>query len=202
MNTQKPLQIKAQNDFRTIGSSTFQVIRGGLFGAMQPENNWAFIDLQNLCKAVQGSGWKVGWKPFMSLLRSQYNVSKAIVFLGYVSKNEGLYRKLWDAGFTPSFRTVRELPDGQILGGNIDADLTSFVMDHKREYTKAVVIADDGGYCNTLKSLRHQNKLKKIISTHTIERTSQLTKRTFGIDMIDSIENIRHLIEYKQKLVP
>jgi hypothetical protein len=54
------------------------------------ENNYAFIDSQNLNLAVRGLGWKLDYKRFRRLLAERYHVSKAFLFIGYVPGNESL----------------------------------------------------------------------------------------------------------------
>lgn len=162
------------------------------------ENNWAFIDLQNLCKGVKERGWKIRWDRFRELLKEKYNVTKAVIFLGYLRENEYIYRIMRTAGFTLEFRQVKRLSDGTIDGGNVDADLASYVMDFKTEYSKAIIVADDGDYCRTIKSLDRQKKLKLIISSHTMKNTSELIKQTVGRNMILSIHSIRNQIEFSK----
>ena len=158
------------------------------------ENNWAFIDTQNLYQGVKEGGWKIDWFGFRSYLREELNVTKAVAFLGYIKGNEYLYRIMRKAGFTLEFREVKILSDGTIDGGNVDADLASYVMDYKTEYHKAIIVADDGDYCRTIQSLYRQNKLKLILSSHTFRNTSQLIKQAVNSRLILSIHNIRNLI--------
>jgi uncharacterized LabA/DUF88 family protein len=161
-----------------------------------PELNWAFIDMQNIYKAVKANGWKIDWKFFRQYLWEELQVTKAIVFMGEIKENKSFYCFLEEAGFTMELRKVMQSSDGKIDGGNVDADLTSYIMDYKSDYRKAVIVADDGDYCNTIKSLQRQDKLGKIISSHTIEKTSHLIKEVV-LKSILSIESIKHIIEYK-----
>ena len=160
------------------------------------EINWAFIDMQNLYQAVQKKGWKIKWNTFREYLADQHNVTKAIAFIGYVKKHQGIYNLIQRSGFQIEFREVMIKSDGTIDGGNVDADLASYVMDHKGDYHKAIIVADDGDYQRTVKSLVRQNKLEKIISSHSIERTSNLIKKV-ALGSIISIESLKHIIEYK-----
>ncbi len=89
----------------------------------EPKDNWAFIDMQNLYKGVQERGWKIQWESFRQYLLKEHNVTRALVFMGYIEENTSLYRRLWEAGFNTQFREVRKLEDGSIDGGNIDVDL-------------------------------------------------------------------------------
>jgi hypothetical protein len=161
------------------------------------ENNWAFLDMQNLHKGVQEKGWRINWKLFRDYLEREHHVTKAVVFLGYLKNHTGFYNCLQRAGFILEFRTVTMLESGKIDGGNIDADLASYVMDYKNDYSKAIIIADDGDYYRTIKSLNEQNKLKLIISSHSFHKTSYLIKR-IASDLILSIDRLRHTIELKE----
>jgi hypothetical protein len=89
--------------------------------------------------------------------------------------------------------------NGEVEGGNIDADLTSYVMDYKNEYKKAIIVADDGDYRRTIQSLLRQNKLELIISSHSIEKTSKLIKE-IALKSIISIDSLKYLIEHKEKV--
>src|SRR5882757_9412010 len=68
------------------------------------ENNWAFIDTQNLYKGVQESGWRINWQAFRRVLREQYEVTKAVAFMGYLKEYKDLYNYLRWAGFQLEFR--------------------------------------------------------------------------------------------------
>jgi cell fate (sporulation/competence/biofilm development) regulator YlbF (YheA/YmcA/DUF963 family) len=83
------------------------------------ENNWAFIDMQNVYKEVQKNGWKIQWKLFRKYLERECKVAKAVVFMGYIKENKGFYNFLERAGFTMELRKVYRLKDGRIEGGNI-----------------------------------------------------------------------------------
>ncbi len=71
-------------------------------------------------------------------------------------------------------------------------------MDYKLDYNKAIIVADDGDYCQMIKSLKRQNKLELIISSHTIKQTSGLLKEAVEKKQILSIHSIRDIIEYKK----
>lgn len=162
------------------------------------EKNWVFIDMQNVYKAVCEQRWKIDWKLFRQFLSQEYKVEKAIVFVGYLKENTHLYKFLQKVGFEIKFREVEELPNGYIDGGNCDTDLAATALNFKHDYDKAIIIADDGDYSQMLKMLKDQNKLKFVLSPHSVNRTSKFIKNAIGIDSILSIQSIRHLIEYKR----
>jgi uncharacterized LabA/DUF88 family protein len=160
-------------------------------------SNWAFIDMQNLYKSVQDGGWKINWNLFRKYLVNYHNVTTAVVFMGYIKKYDGIYTRIKKAGFIIEFREVSQKNNGIIDGGNVDADLAAYMMDYKRDYDKAILIADDGDYTNTIRSLVRQNKLKTIISSHPIKSTSKLIRKEVSPNLILSIDSIRNLVELK-----
>jgi hypothetical protein len=150
--------------------------------------------MQNLYKGVQEKGWKIDWEKFRHYLRERYSVTKAVIFMGYLKEYKDLYNYLRWADFVLEFRPVKRLGNGTIEGGNVDADLASYVMDYKNNYNKAIIVADDSDYCRTIKSLNRQHKLKRIISSHPIKNTSELIKKSVDCSLIISIHSIRNLI--------
>src|SRR6476620_4690217 len=96
-------------------------------------NVYAFIDSQNLNVGTQKFGWKMNWAGFRKWLESEYGVTRAFMFIGYIPENEALYDQMHDAGFSvvlkPTFDItkvqVEQDPDEEKkpVKGNIDADL-------------------------------------------------------------------------------
>ena len=190
-NSLKALQNKACSQFPFLQGVAFST---NVNTTPAIERNFAFIDIQNLHKGVQKRGWKIDWEKFRVYLSNKFQVTKAVVFMGYIQSNQWFYNYLKNAGFEIEFRAVTVLSDGRIDGGNVDADITGFAFDKKNEYTKAVFIADDADYTNSLVRLKNQNKLKLVISSHIIAKTSQLVKNSIGRDMIISINSFRNQI--------
>ena len=53
---------------------------------MAKEHNYAFIDGQNLYLGVTSLNWHFDYKHFRIYLKEKYGVSKAFLFIGYLSK--------------------------------------------------------------------------------------------------------------------
>ncbi|MFA5067609.1 MAG: hypothetical protein WC466_06175, partial [Candidatus Izemoplasmatales bacterium] len=68
------------------------------------ENNYAFVDSQNLNLSVQSLGWRLDFAKFRVYLKEKYGVSKAFLFIGYVEGNNDLYAFLQNAGFVCIFK--------------------------------------------------------------------------------------------------
>src|SRR3989338_9352359 len=107
------------------------------------ENNYAFIDSQNLNLGIQKLGWKLDYRKFRVYLSEKYSVQKAYVFVGFVALNQKLYDSLQEAGFILKFKPTIPDSDGKIKG-NVDADLILAVMVDWDKYDKAVVVSSDG----------------------------------------------------------
>lgn len=139
------------------------------------ENNYAFIDAQNVYRGVKSLGWSIDWFRFRIYLREKYEVTTAYMFLGYVPTNDRLYETLQKAGFILKFKPV--IPDN--VGkpkGNVDADLVLQVMIDFSEYSKAVVITSDGDFYSLVRHLYQSNKLKIVMSPYVRTCSSLLKK--------------------------
>ncbi|MDL2363373.1 MAG: NYN domain-containing protein [Patescibacteria group bacterium] len=63
------------------------------------QQNYAFIDSQNLNLGTQRMGWKLDWRKFRQYLKDKYGVSHAYMFIGYMSENEALYEYMYELGY-------------------------------------------------------------------------------------------------------
>src|SRR3989338_6919032 len=104
------------------------------------ENNFAFIDSQNLNLGIRKLGWKLDYKRFRVHLAETYGVKKAYLFIGFVALNQSLYNNLQEAGFILQFKPTIPDADGKIKG-NVDADLVLRAVLEISEYNKAVIIS-------------------------------------------------------------
>src|SRR3954469_15358616 len=65
----------------------------------QQPNTYAFIDSQNLNLGTQRVGWKLDWRKFRQYLADKHGVTKAYMFIGYMSENEALYEYMHELGY-------------------------------------------------------------------------------------------------------
>jgi uncharacterized LabA/DUF88 family protein len=157
------------------------------------ENNYAFIDSQNLNLAIQDQGWKLSWQKFRVYLRDKYNVTKAYLFIGYIPTNEILYASLQQKGYILIFKPTLILPNGKPKG-NTDAELVLHSMIEYPNYDQAIIVAGDGDYYCLIEYLKKQKKLKKLIIPNRREFSSLLRK--FAPDMAFA-SDLRGKLEYK-----
>ena len=129
------------------------------------ENNYAFIDSENLYKGVVGLGWKLDYHKFRVYLKHKYHVSKAFLFIAYIPTNSTLYRLLQDDGFILIFKPTLIGADGKCKG-NVDAELVLHSMIEYPEYDKAVIVTSDGDFGCLAEYLYGKEKLKAVLSPH------------------------------------
>src|SRR3989338_10402422 len=126
---------------------------------------YAFIDSQNLNLGVRSQGWKLDFAKFRILLKDKYKVSKAYLFIGFVSGNESLYEFLKSSGFILVFKPTLERHEGKsvITKGNVDAELVLHSMIQYKNYDKAIIISGDGDFHCLIEYLDSKSKLLKVI---------------------------------------
>src|SRR3989339_1419261 len=129
------------------------------------ENNYAFIDSQNLNLGVRSRGWVLDFSRFRIFLRDKYGVGKAYLFIGYVPGNQMLYTELQKAGYICIFKPTLEIKeDGKIkIKGNVDAELVLHAMIEYPNYQKAIIVSGDGDFYCLFEYLVKQSRLLKII---------------------------------------
>ena len=160
------------------------------------ENNYAFIDSQNLNLGIQKLGWKLDYKKFRVYLKEKYNVERAYMFIGFVAGNQRLYDKLQEAGFFLKFKPTIPDKDGKIKG-NIDADLVLRAMIDYKNYDKAIIISSDGDFYSLAEYLNSNNKLEIVLSSD-IDNCSGLLKQVAKGKM-HFMNKLQDKLEYKKK---
>jgi uncharacterized LabA/DUF88 family protein len=162
------------------------------------ENNYAFIDSQNLNLGVKDMGWNLDFRRFRIYLKEKYRVSKAYIFVGFVAGNQRLYDALQEYGYVLVFKPV-VLGDDKKPKGNIDADLVlkAMVDFHENKFDKVVIVTSDGDFYSLVDYLYLQNKLKAVLSPNKNKCSSLLRKS--GKEKMIYLDNLRVKLEYKRK---
>ncbi|HBD05359.1 TPA: hypothetical protein DCZ32_02785, partial [Candidatus Uhrbacteria bacterium] len=125
------------------------------------ENNFAFIDGQNLYLAIYDLGWKLDYKRFRIYLQEKYSVERVYMFMGFLPQNQELYNFLQSVGYILVFKPIVMSDNGNIKG-NCDAELVLQAMDDLDRYKKALIITGDGDFYCLVKSLDLKGKLLKV----------------------------------------
>ena len=137
-------------------------------------------------------GWKLDWRKFRKFLETEYNVTNAFMFIGYMAENEQLYEYMHELGFlivlkptldittihpeeqtaaeiasqTPDEKAKRDADerDKPAVKGNIDADLVLYAMKEFPNYDQAIIVSGDGDFFGLAEYLDQQGKLANILT--------------------------------------
>lgn len=152
------------------------------------ENNYAFIDSQNVNLAVRSQGWILDFRKFRKYIRDKYNIRKAFLFIGYVHYNQFLYTNLQDAGYIVIFKPTLELPDGSVKG-NVDAELVLHTMIEYPSYKKALIVTGDGDFYCLIEHLINKNKLAKLMIPNKNKFSSLFRKMMRNIVFMNGLKD-------------
>jgi uncharacterized LabA/DUF88 family protein len=156
---------------------------------------YAFIDSQNLNLSIQDQGWKLDFGRFHRYLQDKYQVSKAFLFIGYMSQNESMYTNLQKQGFILVFKPTLKMPDGTVKG-NVDADLVLNAMIEYPHYDQAVLISNDGDFYCLVEYLNANKKLARLLVPNRRKYSSLLKK---FMPKIHFLSQLRSRLEYKKE---
>jgi uncharacterized LabA/DUF88 family protein len=126
------------------------------------QNNYAFIDSQNLNLSIREQGWVLDFRKFRIYLQDKYGIAKAFIFIGYVPQNQDLYTNLQKDGYILIFKPTLNLPRGGVKG-NVDAELVLHAMIEYKNYDKALVVTGDGDFYCLVDYLAKNDKLLKLM---------------------------------------
>lgn len=139
------------------------------------EDNYAFIDGQNLYLALRELGWKLDYRRFRVYLKEKYGVAKAYMFMGFLPQNQKLYNFLQTAGFVLIFKPILENTERRVKG-NVDAELVLQAMIDFGKYEKALIVTGDGDFYCLVKHLDLNDKLLRVLAPSPSNCSSLLAK--------------------------
>lgn len=158
------------------------------------QNNYAFIDSQNLNLSIREQRWVLDFRKFRLYLSRKYGITKAFVFIGYVWENQALYTNLQKDGYILVFKPTLKLPDGRSKG-NVDAELVLHTMIEYSNYDKALIVTGDGDFYCLVEYLLKTDKLLKLMIPNK-EKYSSLFRKM--MPHIIFMNNLRKMLEYEQ----
>lgn len=159
------------------------------------QNNYAFIDSQNLNLSIREQGWILDFGKMRRYLWRKYDIEKAFVFIGYVYENQDLYTKLQKDGYILIFKPTLKLPDGRVKG-NVDAELVLHTMIEYNNYNKALIITGDGDFYCLVDYLRKNDKLLKLMIPNKNSFSSLFRKM---MPHIIFMNNLKERLEHKSR---
>lgn len=156
------------------------------------ENNYAFIDGQNLYLGVKSLNWHLDYRRLRVYLAEKYAIKRAFIFIGYIHAEESLYAYLRDCGFEIIFKEVAKDGSGKPKG-NVDVDLTLHTILKIDEYENAVLITSDGDFAPLVEYLLSIDKLKRVISPK--HNLCSWLLRKYAKHMIDYLDNAKEKLK-------
>ncbi len=148
------------------------------------ENNYAFIDSQNLNLAIRGQGWRLDFAKFKKYLEDKFSVNRVYLFIGYVGENQSLYTYLQKVGYIIIFKPTLKLPDNTYKG-NVDAELVLHSMIEYENYEQAVIVSGDGDFYCLVEHLIEKDKLKRLVIPNKFRFSSLLRKFNHSITFLN-----------------
>jgi len=171
------------------------------------ENNFAFIDSNNLYQSLSKdifkngmkiySGWKPDYKRFRVYLNDKYRIQKAFLFIGYIPENQAMYARFKEYGYICVYKSTLELVDGRVKG-NVDAELVLPSMIEYNNYDKALIVSGDGDFYCLANYLIKKGKLKKVLAPNQVNCSSLLDRLSkSNNNTIAFISDLRKNLEKK-----
>ncbi|MBI2448469.1 NYN domain-containing protein [Candidatus Microgenomates bacterium] len=161
------------------------------------ENNYAFIDSQNLNLSIRSMGWKLDFARFRVYLKEKYSITKAFLFIGYIEGNNKLYANLQEAGFICIFKPTLKYQDGTTKG-NCDAELVLEAMKEYDNYSRAVIVTGDGDFYCLVQYWLEKGKLL-IVLVPNRKRFSALLKFKEFKSYLRYMNDLQEKLAYKKK---
>lgn len=164
---------------------------------MKPlENNYAFIDSQNLNLGVRSLGWRVDLRKFRHYLSEKYQVTKAYLFIGYTHENRSMYTMFQEAGFICVFKPTLIDKEGR-MKGNCDAELVLQAMIEYPNFSKAVIVTGDGDFYCLVRYFIRQKKLLKVLVPNQNRYSSLL--RHLPSEYLAFVSSLREKLTYVKR---
>lgn len=162
------------------------------------ENNYAFIDSNNLYLSIKAQGWKLGYKRFRRYLYDKFSVTKAFLFIGYVSTYKNMYKSLQKDGFVIKFKPTISLTDEE-LKGNVDAELVLHTMIQYDKFDKAIIVTGDGDFYCLVKYLIRKDKFLKLIVPDKYNYSSLYRKFNRSIVFMNGLKRKLRYVERRER---
>jgi uncharacterized LabA/DUF88 family protein len=149
------------------------------------ENNYAFIDGQNLHLSLIKKQHCLNYKRFKKYLCDKYKVKKVFYFLGFREKYQYIYGALERSGFILIFKKTTER--GKDTKGNCDSDLIVQIIREWKNFDKALLVSGDGDFLPIIEYLAEHDKFLRL-GVPTYESRSFLLKKfqknTFFVERV------------------
>ena len=162
------------------------------------QNNYAFIDSQNLNLSIRDQDWSLDFRKFRRYLQDKYGAAKAFIFIGYIAQNQDLYINLQKDGYILVFKPNLILPSGKVKG-NVDAELVLHAMIEYENYDKALIVTGDGDFYCLVDYFIKNDKLLKLMIPNKNDFSSLFRKKMSHIVFMNNLKDKLEYIKNKGK---
>ncbi|MHB8443500.1 MAG: LabA-like NYN domain-containing protein [Patescibacteria group bacterium] len=156
-------------------------------------NNYAFIDSQNLNLAVRDQGWILDFGKFKKYLENKYSATKCFLFIGFIDENQSMYTALQKMGYIIIFKPT--LTRNGTVKGNCDAELVLQAMIEIPNYDQAIIVTGDGDFYCLVDYLDTNSKLKVLLIPNKNLYSSLFKKVASGKKWF--VNDLKLKLEYK-----
>jgi len=162
--------------------------------------NIAYIDGTNLYKGLESIGWSLDYDRFYKWLSEKYKISKAYIFLGYISEQEKLYTYLKNSGFSLIFK--ESVTQKGVVKGNADAEMVlKSVRDvFEEDLDNAIVVSGDGDFSCLIDFLIEKNVFKTLLVPNMKYCSYLLKKKNISMTRLDHDRLIKLFAHKKRTL--
>lgn len=151
---------------------------------IKKENNFVFIDNQNLFAELKRCGWDLDYARFIVYLREKYSAQRIFLFVGYIETNLPLYDTLFSFGYEFIFKPTIRTPTG--IKGNCDGELFLHTLRQINQFDGAVIVSGDGDFYALIEYLIFKDKLKKLIIPNQNNYSFLLKRFLSHVDYLNS----------------
>lgn len=160
--------------------------------------NIAYIDGTNLYKGIKSLGRELDYARFRKWLTDKYKISKAYIFMGYISKQEPLYKYLKNAGFTLIFK--ESVTQRGVVKGNADAEMVlQSVRDvFEKTLNNVILVSGDGDFSCLVDFLIEKRVFKILLIPNRKYSSYLLRKKDIAKEFLET-PRIINRIQKKRK---
>ena len=152
------------------------------------QNNYAFIDSQNLNLSILTQGWQMDFGKFRRYLTDRFSITKAFLFIGMVPEHQSLYTYLQTVGYILVFKPTLRLPNEKVKG-NVDAELVLHTMIEYSHYHQATIVTGDGDFHCLIEYLEKNTKLHRLVIPNRYKYSSLLRRFGSHITFLNNTRN-------------
>lgn len=173
-------------------------------------------------------GWKMDWSKLYQYLQKEHGVTRAYLFIGYMSEHEEMYNTLHELGYLVVLKPTVVMNDSsqttehidhtnqskkdsknhnhndhsetakRAVKGNVDAELVLYAMKEMPNYSKAIIVSGDGDFYCLAEYLAGKERLKHIMTPNRFY-SSLLKPYEKYIIRIDEMRRELAYKDYKRK---